>query len=217
MAGVAKFITLEGGEGVGKSTQIRLLSDWLRGQGIAVCQTREPGGAPGAELIRNLLVTGEGDRWTPMAEALLVTAARAEHVERTVKPALARGHWVICDRFLDSTVAYQGAGRGLGMVEMADLQRLALRGFKPDLTIVLDMPVEVGLERALGREAGKASDMEDRFEKLDIGFHRALRQAFLDIAANEQDRCAVIDAAQPIEVLQQAIRTLVADRFGPGA
>jgi len=209
-----KFITLEGGEGVGKSTQIRLLVDWLQSAGVGVCQTREPGGSPGAEHIRDLLVKGDGDRWDPMAEALLVTAARAEHVARTVKPALARGDWVVCDRFSDSTVAYQGAGRELGVPEMQALQALALGGFKPDLTIVLDMPVDVGLSRALGREEGKTSEMEDRFERLDISFHKKLRQAFLDIAVAEPDRCVVLDAAQSVEDLHTALRAVIMARFG---
>ncbi len=210
----SKFITLEGGEGAGKSTQIRLLREWLESQGITVCQTREPGGSPGAEEIRNLLVTGAGDRWTSMAEALLMTAARAEHVERTIKPALARGEWVICDRFFDSSVAYQGAGRNLGTEKIKELQKLALGDFKPDLSFILDLPVETGLGRAVGREEAKGGIKEDRFEKLDISFHETLRQAFLDIAVAEPKRCAVIDADNCIEAIQSTLQAAVTERLG---
>lgn len=208
-----RFISLEGGEGAGKSTQIRLLSDWMENLGFSICTTREPGGSPGAEEIRDLLLKGEGDRWASMTEALLMAASRAEHVERRVKPALNAGDWVLCDRFFDSSVAYQGAGRGLGMERVKALQTMALGDFKPDLTLILDLPVEVGLGRAKAREAEK-TDSEDRFENLDISFHETLRNAYLKIAADEPDRCVVIDADKTPDALQVEIRSIIEGRFG---
>ena len=132
-----KFITLEGGEGAGKSTQIKLLNDWLLEQGLATCLTREPGGSPGAEEIRNLVLKGATDRWSGITEAMLITAGRAEHVENRIKPALEKGEWVVCDRFFDSSIAYQGAGRGVGVERVKELQTLALGDFTPDLTLSL--------------------------------------------------------------------------------
>jgi len=210
-----RFISLEGGEGAGKSTQIKLLETWLTAQGLEVYRTREPGGAPGAEEIRALLLKGAGDRWASMTEALLMTAARAEHVERTIKPALAAGRWVLCDRFADSSVAYQGAGRGLGVARIRELQGFALGDLTPDLTLILDLPVEVGLGRAIARENEK-SDMEDRFERMDKEFHERLRCAFLDIARAEPGRCVVINADQSLETLQSELQSVVLDRFGQG-
>lgn len=207
-----KFITFEGGEGAGKSTQIRLLADWLRNQGVEICLTREPGGSPGAEEIRNLVLKGHVDRWSAVTEALLITAARTEHIERTITPALDRGEWVLCDRFYDSSIAYQGAGRGVGMERVKALQNLAFGSMAPDLTLILDLPVEVGLKRAIARESAK-SDMEDRFERMDRRFHETLRQAFLDIAKKEAGRCVVLDANQEMDTLQAALRAIVNERF----
>ena len=204
-----RFITLEGGEGAGKSTQIRLLSDALIACGKKVVLTREPGGSPGAEEIRGLLVSGETGRWGPVTEALLHTAARRDHLERTVWPALEAGHWVICDRFFDSTMAYQGYGLGLGRELIATLQGAALGDFRPDLTLILDLPVEDGLARAAARRGG-----EDRYERMDIAFHHRLRDGFLDIAAREPERCAIIDAAHPVETVQAAIMDCVTHRLG---
>ncbi len=204
-----RFITLEGGEGAGKSTQIRLLSDALIACGKKVVLTREPGGSPGAEEIRGLLVSGETGRWGPVTEALLHTAARRDHLERTVWPALEAGHWVICDRFFDSTMAYQGYGLGLGRELIATLQGAALGDFRPDLTLILDLPVEDGLARAAARRGG-----EDRYERMDIAFHHRLRDGFLDIAAREPERCAIIDAAHPVETVQTAIMDCVTHRLG---
>jgi len=209
------FISLEGGEGAGKSTQIKQLASWLEGQGIDVCLTREPGGSPGAEQIRELLVKGDGDRWAPMTEALLMAASRAEHVERTVKPALEAGKWVLCDRFLDSSVAYQGAGRGLGMDKVRNLQTMAIGDFLPDLTLIFDLPVDVGLGRATAREGAKA-ESEDRFEKLDTSFHETLKAAYLKIATLEPERCSVIDADKSVDAIQTEIRALVSERFSLG-
>jgi len=209
----ARFISLEGGEGAGKSTQIKLLKSWLEGQDIRCIQTREPGGSDGAELIRDLLVRGATDRWTSMTEALLMTAARNEHVERTIKPALAKGTWVLCDRFFDSSVAYQGAGRGLGTQHIRQLQTHALGDFEPDLTLILDLPVDVGLSRAKERESGKA-DSEDRFERLDTSFHETLRAAYIDIANAEPDRCVIINANRSVDELHSAIQQQIQTKFG---
>ncbi|RAU22613.1 dTMP kinase [Paramagnetospirillum kuznetsovii] len=186
-----RFITFEGGEGTGKSTQLRLLADSLREDGLMVVTTREPGGSVGAEAIRALLVSGEVERWDGVTEALLHFAARRDHLVRTIWPALERGHWVISDRFADSTLAYQGFGHGLDPDVIASLYRVAVGHFAPDLTLVLDMPVEKGLERAGIRGGG-----EDRYERMGLGFHQRLRQGFLGIAASNPMRCAVIDAAR---------------------
>ncbi|MBK3799057.1 dTMP kinase [Azospirillum brasilense] len=204
-----RFITLEGGEGAGKTTQIRLLADALISLGKRVVLTREPGGSPGAEEIRGLLVSGETGRWGPVTEALLHTAARRDHLERTVWPALEAGHWVICDRFFDSTMAYQGYGLGLGRDLVAALQATALGDFRPDLTLILDLPVEEGLARAAARRGG-----EDRYERMDVAFHHRLRSGFLDIAAWEPGRCVIIDAGHPVETIQAAILDTVALRLG---
>jgi dTMP kinase len=192
-----RFITFEGGEGAGKSTQLRLLADSLREEGLMVVMTREPGGSPGAEAIRALLVSGEVDRWDGVTEALLHFAARRDHLVRTIWPALERGHWVLCDRFADSTLAYQGFGHGLDPDVIASLYRVAVGHFAPDLTLILDMPVEKGLERA-GIRAGIQGGDEDRYERMGLGFHQRLRQGFLGIAASNPMRCAVIDAARSL-------------------
>ena len=211
MSEKARFLTFEGGEGAGKSTQIRLLADWLGSKGVDVLLTREPGGSPGAELIRDLLLKGDVDRWSPISEALMLAAARADHIERAIKPALSAGRWVLCDRFYDSSVAYQGAGRGVGVAQVQQIQKIAFGDMRPDLTLILDLPVEIGLERALAREGAK-SDMEDRFERMERPFHETLRQAFLSIAQGEPDRCVVVDANQAIDPLQQKIRRIIESR-----
>ncbi len=203
-----RFITFEGGEGAGKSTQIRLLAEALEKAGHTVLQTREPGGSPGAEEIRSLLVTGESDRWTGMTEVLLHFAARADHLERVIRPALAAGTWVLCDRFVDSSVAYQGVAQGLGTDVLQDLTRLVVADTMPDLTLILDLPVEDGLARA-----GSRGDGEDRYEKMGQAFHKTLRQAFLDIAGSAPDRCKVIDATDKIDAVHQAIWSETAARF----
>ena len=206
-----RFVTLEGGEGAGKSTQNRLLADTLEARGIDVVTTREPGGAPGAEEIRRLLVDGEPGRWGAMTEALLHTAARRDHLERTVWPALDTGQWVLCDRFFDSTMAYQGYGLGIGREVIASLQHLALGDFAPDLTIILDLPVEEGLARAAARPGA-----EDRYERMDFAFHERLRAGFLDIAAREPGRCAVVDARGTEDAVQAAILAVIDGRLGAG-
>lgn len=205
----AKFITFEGGEGTGKSTQAALLAKDLRRSGIAVVLTREPGGAPGAEEIRRLLVEGEVSRWSAMTEALLHYAARYEHLRETVRPAIEGGHWVVSDRFADSTMAYQGYGHRLNREQVARLHRLVVGDFAPDLTVVLDLPAETGLERAVAGAAG-----EDRYERMDRDFHRRLRAGFLDIARREPERCAVVDAGGTVDRVHEAIRALVGERLG---
>lgn len=203
-----KFITFEGGEGAGKSTQVKHLADALRETGIDVETTREPGGAPGAEDIRNLLVNGDVNRWTPLSEALLNYAARAEHLDKTVYPALEQGKWVISDRFADSTMAYQGFGHGVPREALNKLYEAVLGDFQPDLTIVFDLDLETGLGRAEAR-----GEDEDRYERMGRGFHERLRQGFLDIAKSEPKRCAVIDASQTIEQMAVAIRAVVGERL----
>ncbi|HEX9809147.1 MAG TPA: dTMP kinase [Alphaproteobacteria bacterium] len=207
-----RFITLEGGEGAGKSTHARLLADHLKARGLSVLLTREPGGAPGAEEIRRLLVSGEPGRWTPMTEALLHSAARAEHVARLIAPALAEGRWVVCDRFADSTMAYQGYGHGLGCETVAALNALVTRSCCPDLTLILDLPVADGLARARARE-GDNSAGEDRYERMNHDFHERLREGYLEIARAEPGRCVVIDARDTVEAVQAAIRAAAAERL----
>jgi dTMP kinase len=202
------FITLEGGEGCGKSTQTDLLADGLNGVGISTLRTREPGGADGAEEIRNLLVNGASDRWDPVTEALLHYAARREHICRTIQPALNDGIWVICDRFSDSTMAYQGYGQGLGRDRILLLHDIVAPGIQPDLTVILDLPVEIGLKRAAARGGS------DRYERMGQQFHHRLREGFLDIAQRDPSRCLVVDAKASVEEVQASIRHIVYLHFG---
>lgn len=204
-----RFITFEGGDGSGKSTQTALLAEDLRRSGIDVVVTREPGGAPGAEQIRRLLVEGEVARWSAMGEALLHYAARCEHLRDTILPAIEDGRWVVSDRFADSTMAYQGYGHRLGRERMARLHELAVEGVVPDLTVILDLPVDTGLDRAVAGAGG-----EDRYERMDRDFHRRLREGFLDIARHDPARCGVVDAAGTIEEVHHRIRALVGERLG---
>lgn len=206
----APLITLEGGEGAGKSTQIRALAGRLIDAGKQVLVTREPGGAPGAEEIRRLLVEGEPGRWDPMAEALLHFAARREHLAKTVNPARAQGIWVVSDRFADSTMAYQGHGQGVGAAFVAALYDLVVGRDGPDLTLILDLPVEEGLRRAEGR-----GGVENRYERMGSAFHERLRDAYLGIAAKAPARCAVIDATGTPEAVAARIWTVVGERLGP--
>ncbi len=199
-----RFITLEGGEGGGKTTQAGRLCDTLTARGIASITTREPGGAPGAEEIRQLLVAGETGRWDPLAEALLHFAARREHVVRTIQPALDAGTWVICDRFTDSTMAYQGYAQGLGRPAVEALEKAVLGDLRPDLTLVLDLPVETGLQR----ERNKG-----RYARMGVAFHQQVRDAFLDIARRAPKRCVVIDATHSIVAVSGAILAAVDRRL----
>lgn len=208
----AKFITFEGGEGAGKSTQLRLLAERLQKKAhIAVEVTREPGGTPGAEAIRELLVRGEVARWTPLTEAFLHIAARADHVARFIQPALTAGKWVLCDRFADSTVAYQGYGHGLDKAAITALNKLALGEVKPDLTFIFDLPVSEGLARS--RKPSQVRG-EDRYEKMDISFHERIREGFLAIAAQEPQRCRIVNASGTIDEIAAKIAALAASHLG---
>jgi dTMP kinase len=204
-----RFITIEGGEGAGKSTQVDLLVAALDRAGIAAQRTREPGGSEGAEAIRRLLLEGADERWDAIAETLLFYAARREHVTRLITPALDRGVWVVCDRFADSTIAYQGYGRGLPLAELQALHSFALGDFAPDVTLILDLPVAEGLTRAARR-----SGNTDRFERLDHAFHERLRQGFHQIAAADPQRCVVIDASGDVENVHRAVLGTVVERLG---
>jgi len=202
-----RFITIEGGEGTAKSTHAKLLCDALRAQGLAVVCTREPGGSPGAEEIRRLLVSGEPDRWDAMTEALLFCAARRDHLVKTVQPALARGEWVVSDRFADSTAAYQGFAQGLGQDVVERLHEMVAGGCVPDLTVILDVPVDVGLARANERGGG-------RYERMGARFHQRLREGYLDIARREPGRCVVIDARADPDTVHAAVVAVVRERLG---
>jgi dTMP kinase len=207
-----KFITFEGGEGTGKSTQAAMLALRLEALGHRVQLTREPGGSPGAEIIRHVLLSGAAKPLGPDVEAMLFAAARDDHVQCTILPALESGKWVICDRFVDSTRVYQGI---LGQVDhrlIRGLERVAVGDLMPDLTIMLDIPVEVGMSRAHKRRgAGKP----DRFEAENLDFHQKLREAYLAIAAEEPERCAVVDAGAGREAVAREIWNLVGARLDP--
>ena len=209
MAKQGRFITLEGGEGAGKSTQAKRLAAALRAARIDVVETREPGGSPGAEEIRRLLTTGEPNRWSPMAETLLHFSARADHVRRTIRPALKDGRGVCCDRFADPTMAYQGYGHGVDRGFIGMLTGAVLGELRPDLTLIFDIQVEQGLARA-----AKRPGQEDRYEKMDRKFHEALRRGFLEIAANDPARCVVVDASGDEDETWQRVRTAVSGRLG---
>jgi dTMP kinase len=185
-----------------------LLMTALDRAGIAARRTREPGGSPGAEAIRELLLGGANDRWDAWSEVFLFCAARRDHVTTVIEPALARGDWVVCDRFADSTLAYQGYGSGLALADLAELQRLTLGGLAPDLTLIFDLPVETGFSRIAARPGGA-----DRFERLDRAFHERLRQGFLDIAAKEPRRCAVIAASGDVATVHRAVLAAINARL----
>ncbi len=207
MVGAGRFITLEGGEGAGKSTQARRLAAHLCATGLPVLLTREPGGAAGAERIRALLLGGTG--LDPVAEAMLMFAARREHLAATIRPALAAGIWVVCDRFADSTRAYQVFGQGVPERVFHGLADLALEGVAPELTLILDLPVEQGLRRAVARGAGT-----DRYERLDAAFHSRVREGFRAIAEEEPGRCAVVDAGADPDRVFAAILAELRARLG---
>jgi dTMP kinase len=205
------FVTFEGGEGAGKSTQLRLLSEKLRACGVETVATREPGGTPLAEKLREVLLGGRAAPLGPLAEAALFSAARIDHIDTVIAPALARGAFVLCDRFADSTRAYQGA---LGRVDprmIALLEHVALGGLRPDLTILLDVPAEEGVARASRRR--RAGTGPDRFEGEDMRFHEGLRRAFLDIANGDPERCCIVDATPPKDEVADSIWRLVEARF----
>jgi len=208
----AKFITFEGGEGAGKSTQAALLKTRLTSMGIGVLLTREPGGSPGAEIIRHVLLSGAAKRLGPNAEALLFAAARADHLDTVIKPALQSGHWVICDRFLDSTRVYQGIVGKVDLPFIRGLEKLTVGASKPDLTFVLDLPAEIGLARAHAR---RGEGVPDRFETEDFAYHQALNAAFRAIAVQENQRCILIDANRPPERVAAEILQFVCKRLHP--
>ena len=195
-----RFISFEGGEGAGKSTQLRLLADRLRAEGVEVVITREPGGTEGADAIRELILTGDADRWGVRAEALLMNAARADHVERLIRPSLARGAWVITDRYADSTLVYQGVGGGLSEDELRALHRVATGDLWPDLTLILDIPESEGLARAIARPG-----QELRFESKGAAFHAAVRAGYRARAAAEPARCKLIEATGSVESVADRI------------
>ncbi len=205
------FITFEGGEGAGKSTQIRLLRDALAACGNDVVLTREPGGTPEAERIRDLVVA-PGHRFTPLTEALLFYAARAEHLDRLIRPARAGGATVLCDRFVDSTAAYQSVASGLAAPSLEALKALVVGPDMPDLTLIIDLPPETGVARAIAR-ARQLGEATSRYENMDIAFHHKLRNAFLAIAQAEPRRCAVIGADAPIAEVEKRVREIVAARL----
>ncbi len=207
-AASGRFITLEGGEGAGKSTQIARLKALLEDRGRETLTTREPGGSPGAEMIRKLLVEGSAERWDGTTEALLHYAARRDHLRSTVWPNLTRGTWVISDRFADSTLAYQGYGHGMDLGMLGRLYEIAVGDFRPDLTVILDLPVEVGLARAAARRG-----TETRYESLPRDFHERVRAGFLDIARREPARCAVVDAGRGTDEVAADIARVVFERL----
>ncbi len=202
------FITLEGGEGAGKTTLLTALKARLETSGYEVVLTREPGGTPGAEAIRALLVTGEADRWTALSELCLFFAAREDHLERLIRPALKRGAIVLCDRFSDSTRAYQGQAGGAGRDAVEALDALIVGQTQPDLTLILDIDPAIGLKRAAARRG-----IEDRFEGKAFAFHTALRTAYLELAAQFPERCGVLDASVTPDILAEAAWTLLTDRL----
>jgi dTMP kinase len=208
-----RFITLEGGEGAGKSAQAKRLERKLRTVGLRVVRTREPGGSPAAEALREAILSGFAAQFGPDGEALLFAAARIDHLDRTILPALAHGAWVVCDRFADSTRAYQGAAGKLPAGFLARLEQVTLGANKPDLTLILDVPPEAGLERAAKRRGGAGG--ADRFEAEGLAFHQTLRQAFLDIAAAEPKRCVVIDGLNPENKVAAEIWSVVKARLNP--
>jgi len=202
-----RFITLEGGEGAGKSTQIQVIKDYLLSRGNDVVVTREPGGTPEGQEIRNLLVSGDKDKWSPLSETLLILADRAAHLERLIRPALADGKYVVCDRFFDSTKAYQGVAGGLGLDVINNLQQPVLGTTLPDVTLLLDIDPEKGLRRAQERGG------ELRFESKTLAYHRTLRNAFLDFVAQEPDRIFVIDADRDVEAVSDDILAVLDERL----
>ncbi|MBX3596354.1 MAG: dTMP kinase [Rhizobiaceae bacterium] len=201
------FITFEGGEGAGKSTQIERLGKKLREKGYRVLVTREPGGSPGAEAVRHVILSGSAEEFGPEMEALLFAAARSDHVEQVIRPAIESGMIVLCDRFIDSSRVYQGVTGNIDKGLMEAIERVAINGMMPDLSIFLDLDAEVGLQRAAARRS--AGEGADRFEKETIEVHDRRRQAFLEIAASEPERCKVVDAAQDPDATQQVIEEIV--------
>jgi dTMP kinase len=209
---LGKFITFEGGEGTGKSTQAATLARRLESMGIGVLLTREPGGSPGAEIIRHVLLSGAAKPFGAEAEAMLFAAAREDHIKCAIKPALKAGKWVICDRFADSTRVYQGAVGEVDPRLIKALERVSVGELKPDLTLILDVPVALGLKRAAGRRRGSTPD---RFEAEQLDFHEKLRRAYLALAQAEPQRCVVIDAGVQKKQVASRVWKVVNARFDP--
>ena len=208
--GRGRFITFEGGEGSGKSTQIKSLAERLDAAKLRNIVTREPGGSPGAEIIRHLVLSGMGKLLGPDAETLLFAAARDDHVRTVIQPALNQGVWVLCDRFSDSTRVYQGRLGKVAPAVLDAMERVTIGDLKPDLTIILDVPVEVGMQRAAAR---RGADAPDRFEAEDLRFHQELRDAYRQIAANEPQRCVLIDATADPGAVAACVWAALRDRF----
>ena len=206
MAG--QFITFEGGEGSGKSSQIKILKSKLIDKGIDVVCTREPGGTPSAEILRELVTTGEVNKWEPMTEALLMFASRYEHTKNLIIPSLENGKWVLCDRFYHSTYAYQGLGHGLGLEAMEALKKISIGEIEPDLVFFLDIDPMEGIKRTMGRHTN-----EDRFEKMDISFHTKLRNAFLGFSKTYSKNSVLINASQEINKISDIIFEEIEKRF----
>ncbi|MEE9547011.1 MAG: dTMP kinase [Hyphomicrobium sp.] len=215
MAAVGKFITLEGGEGSGKSTQVRLLAERLRGCGLDVLLTREPGGSPFAETLRTIILDPKTPAHSALSEALLFYAARADHLDKTVRPALLCGRWVICDRFSDSTRVYQCDAGGLSLDAFHALEEIVVKPTSPDVTVILDLPIEIGLQRVESRrnEAPQASATPDAYERRGLDFHQKLREAFAAIAMAEPQRCLLIDASADEQAVADAIWSGITDRL----
>jgi dTMP kinase len=201
------FITFEGVEGAGKSTQIKLLADYLKTEDREVICTREPGGTESAERIRDLLVNGAPEDWSDMTECLLMNASRAQHLDELIRPALAEGKVVLCDRFMDSTRAYQGGAGGIDMVRLMQIEHAVVGNTVPDITFIFDLSADVGLERARARGG------DDRFERKGIAYHERVRAAFLDIARGEPKRCVVLDAGASVENVTAQIHEALENRL----
>lgn len=212
-SGTGLFVTFEGGDGAGKSTQIRRLAEALRAEGRDVVLTREPGGSPGAEAVRHVLLSGAAEAFGTRMEAILFAVARNDHVEELIRPALLAGRIVLCDRFMDSSRVYQGVTGNLEPEFVETLQRIAINGVVPDCTLILDLPAKVGLERVQKR----AADAPDRFEKEELETHEKRREAFLDIAAREPERCHVVNALQPEDAVAAEILAIVRQLLSPAA
>ena len=202
------FVTFEGGEGAGKSTQIRLLAAALRERGLTVLMTREPGGSRGAEAVRHVLLSGAAESYGIRMEAILFAAARSDHVEQVIRPALSAGTVVLCDRFMDSSRVYQGITGNLEQSFIEALERVAINGVVPDCTVIFDLPAAIGLERARKRSAGP-DEQPDRFEKEELETHEKRREAFLDIAEREPLRCRVVDATKPQEAIAAEVLAII--------
>tara|TARA_Y100000994_G_scaffold249490_1_gene261481 strand:- start:6015 stop:6707 length:693 start_codon:yes stop_codon:yes gene_type:complete len=207
-----KFITFEGGEGTGKSTQISNLSEYLKGLGIDVIKTREPGGSLESDKIRSILISGATNKWDPISEVLLNFAARREHFIKTILPSLEKGHWVLSDRYVDSTLAYQGYAQGVDKSFINKLYLDVIGDLTPDLTIIFDMPIEESLERASIRNK-KNKSLEDRYERMDLDFHRKIRSGFLSIAKDNPERCRIIKANDKIENVSRSILNVIENKF----